>query len=158
MTEDWPVADLDPVRRLRVLAAAVRFPVFVSEVVLPAPVDQVWTVASDLERELPRCLATVRSARIVRAEGERLELFAVGVLGQRARFDVVLRPGWCLMRSRFVLGAMAAVPDAGGTRFAALGGFRLPGAGLGRPLLTLAGNRALRAFTAHPALRTNNPL
>ena len=156
MTEDWPVAELDPVRRLRVLAASVRFPVYVSEIVLPAPADQVWAVASDLERELPRCIGTLRSARITRAAGERLELFATGTLGQRARFDVVLRPGWCLMRSRFVLGAMAAVPEAGGTRFAALGGFRLPGARLAgplaSPLLTILGDRAMRTFAAHPAL------
>jgi hypothetical protein len=154
MTEQWPVADLDPVRRLRVLAASVRFPVYLAEVVLPAPVEQVWAVASDLERELPRCIGSMRSARITHAEGDRLELFAVGTLGQRARFDVVLRPGWCLMRSRFVLGAMAAVPEAGGTRFASLGGFRLPGARLARPLLSLAGHRAMRVFTDDVASRT----
>jgi hypothetical protein len=153
MTENWPVAELDPVRRLRVLAATVRFPVYVAEIVLPAPVEQVWAVASDLERELPRCLSTVRSARITHAEGDRLELFATGKLGQRARFDVVLRPGWCLMRSRFVLGAMAAVPEAGGTRFASLGGFRLPGARLAGPLLKVFSDRAMRTFSEHPALR-----
>lgn len=153
MTDNWPAADLDPVRRLRVLAASVRFPVFLEEIVLPATVDQVWSVAGDLEHELPRCLATVRSVRITRSEGERLELFATGTLGQRARFDAVLRPGWCVMRSRFVLGAMAAAPDPEGTRFAALGGFRLPGARLAAPLLTLAGHRAMRALAAHPALR-----
>jgi hypothetical protein len=149
MTEEWPAADLDPVRRLRVLAASVRFPVYVSEIVVPAPVEQVWAVASDLERELPRCISTVREVRITHAEGERLELMAFGTLGQRARFDVVLRPGWCLMRSRFVLGAMAAVPEAGGTRFASLGGFRLPGARLASPLLNVMGNRAMRTFTSH---------
>jgi hypothetical protein len=153
MTKDWPVADLDPVRRLRVLAASLRFPVYVAEVVLPVPPEQVWAVASDLERELPRCLPTVRSVRITRTDGEQLELLAVGVLGQRARFDVVLRPGWCLMRSRLVVGAMAAVPEADGTRFASLGGFRIPGAGMGRPLLAVAGDRAMRTFAAHPALR-----
>lgn len=149
MTEEWPAADLDPVRRLRVLAASVRFPVYVSEIVVPAPVEQVWAVASDLERELPRCISTVREVRITHAEGDRLELMASGTLGQRARFDVVLRPGWCLMRSRFVLGAMAAVPEAGGTRFASLGGFRLPGARLASPLLNVMGNRAMRSFTSH---------
>ena len=149
MTEEWPVAGLDPVRQLRVLAASVRFPVYVSEVVVPAPVEQVWAVASDLERELPRCISTVREVRITHAEGDRLELMAFGTLGQRARFDVVLRPGWCLMRSRFVLGAMAAVPEAGGTRFASLGGFRLPGARLASPLLNVMGNRAMRSFTSH---------
>ena len=146
MTDNWPVAGLDPVRRLRVLAASVQIPVYVSEIVLPAPPDQVWPVAADLEYVLPHCLSTVRSARIGHAEGDRLELLAVGTLGQRARFDVTLRPGWCVMRSRFVLGAMAAVSEGGGTRFAALGGFRLPGARLASPLLTLSGNRAMRAF------------
>jgi hypothetical protein len=135
-----------------VLAATVRFPVYVAEIVLPAPVERVWAVASDLERELPRCLSTVRSARITQAEGDRLELFAAGTLGQRARFDVVLRPGWCLMRSRFVLGAMAAVPENGGTRFASLGGFRLPGARLAGPLLKIFGDRAMRTFAEHPDL------
>jgi len=153
MTDNWPVADLDPIRRLHVLAASVRFPVFLEEIVLPVAVDQVWSVASDLEYELPRCLPTVSSIRITRSQGERLELFARGTFGQRARFDAVLRPGWCVMRSRFVLGAMAAMPDPEGTRFAALGGFRLPGARLGTPLLTLAGHRAMQAFAAHPALR-----
>jgi hypothetical protein len=152
MTETWPAADLDPVRRLRVLAAAVRFPVYVAETVLPVPVDRVWAVASDLERELPRCISTVRSARITRAGDGRLELLATGTLGQRARFDVVLRPGWCLMRSRFVVGAMAAVQEAEGTRFASLGGFRLPGARLAVPLLTVLGDRAVRTFAEHPDL------
>ena len=154
MTENWPVADLDAVRRLRVLAAAARFPVYVSEVVLPAPVERVWAAASDLERALPSFISTVRSARITQAEGDRLELLATGTLGQRARFDVVLRPGWCLMRSRFVLGAMAAVPEAGGTRFAALGGFRLPGARLAGPLLTVFGDRSMRAFAQQLELRS----
>jgi hypothetical protein len=155
MTENWPVADLDPVRRLRVLAAAARFPVYVSEVVLPAPVERVWAAAADLERALPSFISTVRSARITQAEGDRLELLATGTLGQRARFDVVLRPGWCLMRSRFVLGAMAAVPEAGGTRFAALGGFRLPGARLAAPLLTVLGDRSMRAFAEHLELHAH---
>src|SRR5260370_4092995 len=149
MTENWPVADLDPVRRLRVLAAAVRFPVYVSEVVLSAPVERVWAAASDLERALPSFISTVRSARITQAEGDRLELLATGTLGQRPRFDVVLRPGWCLMRSRFVLRAMAAVPEAGGTRSAALGGFRRPAAPPSGPLLTLLCRPSIRDFAAH---------
>jgi hypothetical protein len=110
-------------------------------------------VAADLERSLPECLPTVRAARITRTDGDQLELLALGTLGQRARFDVVLRPGWCLMRSRFVLGAMAAVAEAEGTRFAALGGFRIPGAGSARPLLTVAGNRAMRTFAGQLAAR-----
>ena len=40
---------------------------------------------------------------------------------------MVLRPGWCVMQSRFLIGAMAAAPDGDGTRFAFLGGLRFPG-------------------------------
>jgi hypothetical protein len=60
---------------------------------------------------------------------------ARGRLGQRARFDVMLRPGWCVMQSRFLVGGMAAVPEGAGTRFAFLGGLRLPGMKLLGPLL-----------------------
>ena len=48
---------------------------------------------------------------------------------------MVLRPGWCMMQSRFLIGGMAAVPEAGGTRFALLGGLRLPGMRLLDPVL-----------------------
>ncbi|MCC9309507.1 hypothetical protein LN042_20900 [Kitasatospora sp. RB6PN24] len=153
MTDNWIVAELDPVRRLRVLAAAVPGAVRHREIVLPVPVDRVWAVASDLERELPRLLTTVRGFRFTGGEGERLRAHAVGRFGQRADFDVVLRPGWCLMRSRFVLGAMAAVPEGEGTRFATLGGFRLPGARLLSPLTGLLGDVAIRRLAEHPALQ-----
>jgi hypothetical protein len=39
------------------------------------------------------------------------------------------------MQSRFLIGGMAAVPEAGGTRFAFLGGLRLPGMRLLAPVL-----------------------
>ncbi|MEU0569112.1 hypothetical protein ABZ297_27560 [Nonomuraea sp. NPDC005983] len=122
----WPVAELDNVARLRILAAAQPSALFAEEVV-DAPFDAVWAVAADLERELPVLLPDVRSMRITAADGERLEGHARGYGGVRARFDIVLRPGWCVMQSRFLLGGMAAVPDGGRTRFAFLGGFRFPG-------------------------------
>jgi len=50
--------------------------------------------------------------------------------------DVTLRPGWCLMQSRFVIGGMAAVPQGPGTLFAGCGGLRLPG---GRLLVAAVG-------------------
>ncbi|TQF01203.1 hypothetical protein E6W39_01815 [Kitasatospora acidiphila] len=153
MTDNWMVAELDPIRRLRVLAATVPGALRHREVLLPAPVDRVWAVASDLERELPRLLTTVRSFRFTGGEGERLRAHAVGRFGQQADFEVVLRPGWCLMQSRFVVGAMAAVPEGEGTRFATLGGFRFPGARLLSPLTGLLGDVAIRRFAEHPALR-----
>ncbi|TWF90475.1 hypothetical protein FHX73_13522 [Kitasatospora viridis] len=147
------VAELDPIRRLRVLAATLPGAYRHREVLLPAPVDRVWAVAADLEGELPHLLPTVRSFRYTSGEGERRTALAVGRFGQRAEFEVVLRPGWCLMQSRFVLGAMAAVPAEGGTRFATLGGLRVPGARVLRPLTGLLGATGLRRLAEHPALR-----
>lgn len=137
----WPVADLDPIRRLRVLAAAVPGAV-VAEATLDAPFEQAWAVAADLERELPRYLPDVRVFTITNRDGERLEARARGYAGLRARFDIVLRPGWCIMRSRFLLGGMAAVPDGDRTRFAFLGGVHIPAQRLATPALTAIGRRA----------------
>ena len=122
----WPVAEFDPVRRLRVIAATTPG-TWLHETVLDAPVDAVWTVAADLERELPRWLfPDIRSVRVTAADGDRLVARILGHSGLRARFDVVLRPQWCLMRSRFLIGGMAATAENGATRFAFLGGFRGP--------------------------------
>ncbi|MCX5210020.1 hypothetical protein OG689_12070 [Kitasatospora sp. NBC_00240] len=153
MSHDMPVAELDPVRRLRVLARTLPGALHHGEIVLPVPLERVWAVASDLETQLPVLLSTVKSFTITDVVGERLRARAVGTLGQRADFEVVLRPGWCLMRSRFVVGAMAATPEGDGTRFGSLGGFRLPGARLLRPVLDSLGDRAVRRFAEHPDLR-----
>jgi hypothetical protein len=144
MNQDWPVANLDPVRRMRVLAATTPGVAY-AEKFIPAPFDAVWAAASDLEHELPRMVTDLRSFEITSARGERLTARARGRLGQRAQFDVVLRPGWCVMQSRFIIGGMAAVPDGQATRFAFLGAFRLPGMRLLDAVLRPAGQRlALR--------------
>jgi len=137
----WPVADLDAIRRLRVLAAAAPG-AFVAETVIDAPFEQVWAVAADLEHELPAYLPDVRSFTITRRDGERLEARARGYAGLRARFDIVLRPGWCVMRSRFLLGGLAAVPDGQQTRFAFLGGAHLPAQRAAAPALAAIGRWA----------------
>ena len=137
----WPVADLDAIHRLRALAAAVPG-AFVAETVIDAPFDQVWAVAADLEHELPAYLPDVRSFTITHRNGERLEAHARGYAGLRARFDIVLRPGWCVMRSRFLLGGMAAVPHDQQTRFAFLGGAHIPAQRAAAPVLGLFGRRA----------------
>jgi hypothetical protein len=82
------------------------------------------------------------------AEGERLEAYARGYAGLRARFDIVLRPGWCVMRSRFLLGAMAAVPEGEATRFAFLAGAHVPAQRLAAPVLAAIGRRAAPRATA----------
>jgi len=71
-------------------------------------------------------------------------MHARGYLGQRARFDVELRPGWCWMQLLFMLCGMSADRDPGGTRFGFLGGLRVPGATLLHPLLHLLGPAAVR--------------
>jgi len=137
MIQDWPWADLDPIRRLQVMAAVLPGTVLASAV-MPVPFDRVWAVASDLEVELPHLIRDFRTAHITAADGDRLELRARGYLGQRARFDVVLRPGWCWMQSRFLLGGMAAAPHPDGTSFAFLGGIRLPGVRIVSPVVDRA--------------------
>ncbi|MEY2231015.1 MULTISPECIES: hypothetical protein [Streptomyces] len=56
-----------------------------------------------------------------------------------------------LMRSRFVVGGMAAVAERDGTRIAFFGGLRLPGIRLAepvlRPLMAPLGARALGRLT-----------
>ena len=91
-------------------------------------------MASDLENQLPRIIPDVRTFQITTSAGDRLQARARSRVGLRARFDVVLRPGWCPMQSRFLIFGMAAVPDDGGTRFAGLAALRIPGARLLPPL------------------------
>ncbi len=150
MNDSWPVAELDAVRRLRVIARSTPGSSF-AEHLLDAPFDRVWALASDLENQLPVMITDIGSFTVTAAVGERLEARARSPLGLRARFDVVLRPGWCLMQSRFVLGGMAAVAEEGGTRLAFFGGLRLPGLGpAGRvlhPLTAPMGARALKRLT-----------
>ncbi|MBB6400288.1 hypothetical protein BKA00_007202 [Actinomadura coerulea] len=143
------MADLDTVRHLRVMAASLPGATY-AEKVLARSLEEVWAVAGDLETGFPMLLGDVRTMRIAHADGERLEVIAVGRLGQRARFDVVIRPGWCWMQSRFLHGGMAAAPEGEGTRVAFLGALRIPGMRLADPILrTLPlGGRVLRRLEA----------
>jgi len=153
VNQDWPVAELDAVRRMRVIAAATPGVAY-AEKLIPAPFSAVWDAASDLEHELPRMVTDLRSFEITSTRGERMTARARGRLGQHARFDVVLRPGWCMMQSRFLIGGMAAVPEAGGTRFAFLGGLRLPGMRLLDPVL----RPAAQPLALRPIRRLENQL
>jgi hypothetical protein len=155
----WPVADLDVIRRLSVLAAVVPGAV-VAETRIDAPFEQVWAVAADLEHELPHYLRDVRSMRIAWRSGERLEAYARGYAGLRARFDIVLRPGWCVMRSRFLLGGIAAVPDGDQTRIAFLAGTHVPGQALAAPALRAVGRLAAPRVLANltERVRLRDPL
>jgi len=143
MNQNWPVADLDPLRRLRVMAAAIPG-TDLAELTIDAPPEAVWQVVSNLRVEMPRLVRDFRTVTVTPGSGDRLVMHARGHLGQRARFDVVIRPGWCWMQSRFLLCGMAAVPDPSGTRFGFLGGIRAPGVTLLHPLLHLIGPAAVR--------------
>ncbi|MET9605138.1 hypothetical protein ABZZ17_08725 [Streptomyces sp. NPDC006512] len=159
LKDSWPVAELDAVGRLRVVARTTPGAAY-AEDRLAAPFDRVWELARDLEHQMPRMVTDIGEFTVTATTGDRLEALARSPLGLRTRFDVVLRPGWCLMQSRFVLGGMAAVPDGDGTRFAFFGALRLPAArqpGIrtagvrlaGRalaPLMEPLGARALRRF------------
>ncbi len=156
----WPIAEFDPVRRLRVLAAATPGAT-IHERVLDARLEQVWAVAGDLEGELAQWLfPDIRTVRLTYpTEPEQAVATVIGYSGLRARFVVVLQPGWCLMQSRFLIGGMAATPEQadGRTRFAFLGGFRgplRPVTLLARPLADPAGRRALDRFTERVEQRT----
>src|SRR5260370_42440732 len=100
---------------MRVIAAATPGVAY-AEKLIPAPFSAVWEAASDLEHELPCMITDLRSFEITSARGDRMTARARGRLGQRARFDVVLRPGWCVMQSRVLLGGGAPRPPAGRPR------------------------------------------
>lgn len=122
---DFPAVELGPLRRLQVIAGSLRNPVY-AEHHFDAPLEKVWEVASDLEAELPELLPRLRSFTM-ESDGEQTRAVAVSRLGHRERFDVVLRPGWCLMQSRLLIGAMAAEAEEDGTRFAYMSSYRFPG-------------------------------
>lgn len=120
---------VDQVGRLRVMAAGVPGAQVV-EAVLPAPLEAVWAVMSDLEGEFGRFQPDMRGVRVLRVTGDRVEALARSKYGLRAHFRGVLRPGWCWLQSRFLIIGMAAAPEpGGGTRIALTGGVRVPGRG-----------------------------
>jgi hypothetical protein len=132
----WPTARLDPVRRLLVLARVLPA-VGVVERVLDVPYQRVWSFIEDLEHSVPAFDPTVGSLRILSREGERLTVSAVTAgMPFRRRFEVELRDGRCLMRSRLYLVGMAAAPLGERTRYVHLEGlpYRYRGA---RPLRVL---------------------
>ncbi|MEV4395674.1 hypothetical protein [Nonomuraea sp. NPDC049607] len=148
----WPVSDLDPVRRLRALAAAIPG-ASVAERVIPAPLATVWAVVSDLEKEFGAFEPDMRHITVEPARPDgRLVARARSRYGMRARFDVDLRPGWCWMQSRFLLVGVAATAVPEGTLVAQTGGVRVPGRAALLPWgVRSAGERALARLAARVA-------
>lgn len=122
----WPFADLDDVQKLRALAAGVRG-AHITEGFLDVPYDRIQAHLADLEGDFGRVVPDMRSLRVVRREGERVEAVARSRYGMRARLRGVHRPGWCWLQSRFLLIGVAAAPEGAGTRVAFTGGVRVPG-------------------------------
>lgn len=143
----WPRAELDPVARLRVLAAGLPHVALV-ERVYDAPLVDVWGIAGDLEHGVPRFEGGIRHIGVEPAGGsappDRLVVHARSAFGPRLRFEAELRPGWCLMRSPFSQIGMAARAEDDGrrTRFAHFEGVPGPGRLL-KPILRLKIRREL---------------
>jgi hypothetical protein len=126
MTLDWPTAELDPVRRLRVLAAGVRG-AHVTEQLIPAPLPVVWAALTDFEGDFTRVVTDMHRVTIENRDLRSVTLLAQSRFGFRARLSGPVHDGWCLLQSRFLLVAIAAVAeDPANTRVAFTGGVRVP--------------------------------
>ena len=109
----WPTAELDPVTRMRALTAGLPH-VATDEIVFEAGFDRVWELVEDFEQYTAQFEAGVGRVKVSERNGERLVLHAKGpvpALSRWMRFDVVLRPGWCLMSSKLGAVGMAARPE-----------------------------------------------
>jgi hypothetical protein len=134
ITGSWPAAGLDPVRRMRILVAAMPHAAF-RERVLDAPFDDVWGVAGDLEGGTPQWKKDVVALSVMRREDDRFDAEIRSYVGIHMRVRAVLRPGWCVMQGRFLVVGMAAAPEGERTRFAHFEALSLPGSRVLRPFL-----------------------
>jgi hypothetical protein len=100
-------AEIDPVDRLAILAAALPGAA-VRQRRIAAPIDAVWQVIADLEHAAPRYEPGVARMHITERHGQRLHLLVGYTDGREEPMDVRLRRGWCLMQSPTVVVAFAA--------------------------------------------------
>jgi hypothetical protein len=144
----WPTAELDPVRRLRVLAGAVGSVALVEQQI-DAPFERVWSFIADLERSVPAFDFSVRSVELRQGpRGLRAVATTAGV-SRRTVFDVELTEGFCWMQSPWYVVGMAAAPDPDGptTRYAHLEGVPRRGFGLLLPLFRAMVGSDVRGIT-----------
>jgi len=102
-------ADLDPVDRLTILAAALPGAA-VRQRQIAAPFEAVWRVIADLEHATPRYEPGVAHVRVIERHGQLLRLLVQDTGGREEMMDAKLRPGWCLMQSATVVVGFAARP------------------------------------------------
>ena len=119
MTDAVAPADIDPVDRLAILAAALPGAT-VRQRQIPAPFDAVWRVIADLEHATPRYEPGVEQVRVIERNGQFLRLLVRETSGREQMMDAKLRPGWCLMQSATIVVAFAARPLGGRTLLAHL--------------------------------------
>ena len=113
----WPTASLDPVARMRALAAGLPNAA-IDETVFDAPFERFWPFIEDLEGNTPRYEGAVNRLHILDRHDEQIHLEARTPIGLWVEFDCVLRSGWCVMRSDSAQVGMAAHPEsATQTRF-----------------------------------------
>lgn len=137
-----PTTELNPLRRLQVLAASMPGATY-DEAIVHAPSEQVWGLVSDMDTSMPLLFANFRSWRTIEHHGEHLRAVAVGHLGLRGVFEITLKPGICIMQDRRFVGGLAAMPNVGGTRFALFAAPRGVARHLG-VLIRPVGRRVLR--------------
>jgi hypothetical protein len=121
--EDWPAATLGPVRRLRVLAAALPGVALV-ERVLPVPYERAWAFLSDIAN-VARYDPAVPWVKVLRREGERLRVLAGPVL-----FRARLTEGFVWMQAPgrlYVVGQAVEPAPGDATHLAHLEGVPAPG-------------------------------
>jgi hypothetical protein len=102
-------ADIDPVDRLTILAAALPGAV-VRQRQIAASFDAVWRVIADLEHATPRYEPGVAQVRVIERHGQLLRVAVQDTGGREEMMDAKLRPGWCVMQSATVVVAFAARP------------------------------------------------
>jgi hypothetical protein len=119
VTDAVASADIDPIDRLTILAAALPGAA-VRQRQITAPFDAVWGVIADLEHATPRYEPSVAQVRIIERHGQLLRLLVQDTAGREEMMDAKLRPGWCLMQSATIVVAFAARPRGSQTLLAHL--------------------------------------
>jgi hypothetical protein len=128
----WPTAELDPIIKMRAIAASLPH-VGSDETVFDIPFDRFWPSLVDFEANTPRIEGTVSRVRILERNGENARLEVRSALGFWNEFEVIERPGWCLMQAKVGQIGMAARPEGPGrTRYFHFEGSQLLGR-LARP-------------------------
>jgi hypothetical protein len=125
VTDAAASADIDPIDRLTILAAALPGAT-VRQRQITAPFDAVWRVIADLEHATPRYEPGVAYVRVIERHGELLRVLVQDTGGREEMMDAKLRPGWCLMQSETIVVAFAARPLGSQTLLAHLEHQRVP--------------------------------